>query len=104
MKNVTKFVSWDVPALETLANGKAYIIMDKLNNGVALTRAEKDSLDFSGGSYMKVMGWRFDFRPYCKRFLVKDRNYGWREIWAFDKTQIRNTYWKKSDIVEIICC
>ena len=37
-----KFVSWDVPALESLAGSKAYILRKRLNDGGTLTREEKD--------------------------------------------------------------
>ena len=37
-----KFVSWDVPTLETLENSKVYALRVKLNNGGTMDRAEKN--------------------------------------------------------------
>ena len=39
-----KFVSWDIPALETLENSKVYALRVKLNNGGTMDRAEKNWL------------------------------------------------------------
>lgn len=99
MNNVYKFVSWDVPELDTLKNCDTYKIMEKLNNGKSLSREEKDHFPFINGCYVNHMGWRFDFRPFCNRYLVHIRNCGWHEVWHFDKTAIRKNY---SNILEIV--
>ena len=36
-----KFVSWDIPTLETLENSKVYALRVKLNKGGKMDRAEK---------------------------------------------------------------
>lgn len=47
-----------------------------------------DNLKRSGR--YREMGWEFDFRPYMKKFLVKQ--YGqWSEEWAPNRTAIRNS-------------
>ena len=101
MKNVRKFVSWDVPCLDTLSDSKAYKCMQKLNSGMSLTRQEKDSFSFIYGCYEKLQGWLFDYTPYCRRYLVHYKNGGWYEIWHFDKTAIRKNFAGITEIVEI---
>ena len=51
-----KFVSWDVPALESLAGSKAYILRKRLNDGGTLTREEKDWItrEVNHNTYFKV--------------------------------------------------
>ena len=101
MKNVRKFVSWDVPGLYTLSDSKAYKSMQKLNSGISLTREEKDSFSFVEGCIVKLHGWLFDYTPYCKRYLVHYKYYGWEEVWHFDKTAIRKNNTGIIEIVEI---
>ena len=47
-------------------------------------------------------GWCFDFRPYMKRYLVKDKYYGWQEVRSFSKTTIRKLAVSPSHITEIV--
>ena len=62
-----KFVSWDVPALESLAGSKAYILRKRLNDGGTLTREEKDWItrEVNHNTYFKdsipLLGYRFNF-------------------------------------------
>ncbi len=98
-----KFVSWEVPPLDTLKDTKAYKIRAKINRGEKLTREEKNILAFCG-SYrhsIPVMGWMFDFADVLKTYLVK--RYGqWNEYRAFDKTALRKALFGRIDrIVEI---
>ena len=37
-----KFVQWEVPALETLRNSRAYKLRESLNNGGKLSREDKN--------------------------------------------------------------
>lgn len=100
MEHVYKFVSWEVPALETLKKTKPYIIMEKLNKGEVLTRKEKNYFQFYNGPHEKCLGWLFDFKPFCKRYLVHYKYDEWKEIWHFDKTAIRKS--RSDAILEII--
>lgn len=100
MDNVYKFVSWDVPALEMHKDAKVYIIMDKLNRAEKLTRDEKDYIYNQGKGYAEFMGYRYDFRCYMHKYVVKYKYYGWLERWACDKTSIRNA--DKSQVLQII--
>lgn len=51
-----KFVSWEVPTLETLENSKAYALRVKLNKGEKMDRAEKDWLaeNVKNNSYFRT--------------------------------------------------
>ena len=91
MNNVYKFVSWDVPPLDQHKGSRAYTYMEKLNNGAKLTRKEKDFIQDESG-IIKRMGYAYDFRPYMKKYLVKEDFVGWREAWGFDKTSIRHNH------------
>jgi hypothetical protein len=103
MENVRKFVSWEVKPLETLKDTKTYQIMEKLHNGIKLTREEKDGLNiFEYNGYRRLVGWQFDFTPFCNLYLVKIKHYGWKEFYAFDKMQIRNYAGYKNNILQIV--
>ena len=51
---------------------------------------------------IKVRGWAFDFRPFMKKYLVNYRYYGWKEVWSFNKSCIRNNYSTPSHVLEIV--
>lgn len=102
MNHVYKFVKWDIPELDTLSNTNVYKCMEKLNGGEQLSREEKDSLRLDKGC-ISLMGYVFNFYEFCKLYLVKDKEYGWQEVYGFDKTSIRATYaGRQSDILRIV--
>ena len=104
MKNVTKFVAWEVPELDELKECRAYKAMAKLNNGGKLTREEKDGLQNAFNWYgcaVKLYGWLFDFTPYLHKYLVHHKVYGWSMQYGFDRTAIRNSAVVKSHVLEI---
>jgi len=49
----------------------------------------------------KLLGWKFDFRPIMKKFVVKQ--YGsWQEYWAPNKSLLRNSIYGSIDkILEV---
>ena len=99
---VFKFVSWDATPEEIIKETRYYKLIEKLENGEKLTRLEKDSIHSLNG-VVKQGGWMFDFRPFMKTYLVKDECYKWRELYAFDKTSLRNNYdGCKSHILRIV--
>lgn len=59
-----------------------------------------DNLQKTG--YYKLMGWAFDFRPFMRKFLVKQ--YGqWQEYYAPNKTLLRaSLYGKVEAITELL--
>lgn len=90
MKNVYKFVSWEVDPLDKQKDLNHYKLLEKLNEGKTLTRAEKNSLNLNEYCGVKrYLGYAFDFRPFLKTFWVKLRNRGIEEVYAFDKTHVR---------------
>lgn len=49
----------------------------------------------------KLAGWQFDFRPFMKRFVIKQYD-SWQEYFAPNKTMLRKSFYGKIDrIVEI---
>ena len=72
----TKFALWEVPALDTLKDTRAYILREKVNNMENLSREEKNWISYqvSHNTYFKsgipVRGWRFDFSDILKTYLV----------------------------------
>lgn len=49
----------------------------------------------------KLMGWAYDFRPYLKRYVVKQYDQ-WNEYYAPNKTSLRATIFGRIDkILEI---
>ena len=103
----TKFVTWDVPALEKLSESKVYQIKQKVMNGEQLDREEKNwltkNVNTNGFSKWGVplMGWLFDFSDVLTRYLV--RQYGdWHEYHGCDKTAIRSfLYGRIQEIIEL---
>lgn len=109
MKEViaTKFVKYEVPLLEELQSSKAYILRLKLNNGVKLSREEKNWIteEVNKSCYFKysipVLGWVFDFSDVLRLFLVSQYN-TWIEFRAVDRTALRSILHGRVDrIVEI---
>ena len=72
-----------------------------------LTREEKDYIfsNLQNNAYSRtgvpVLGWMFDFSEFLKSYWVKTRNYGILEVYAFDKTSIRN-YYGSYEILKIV--
>ena len=52
------------------------------------------------GSY-KLMGWFFNLSPYCKKYLVKKKHYGWIEYEAPNKTCLYKMI-GRHNVIEII--
>ena len=102
-----KFVQWEVPALETLRNSRAYKLRERLNNGGKLsredknwiTRSVKESVYFKRG--IALNGYHFDFSDVLKRYFVKQHGFIC-EYYAIDKTALRSIlYGRIDDIVEL---
>ena len=89
------------------SNCYAAQLMNKINDGGYLSRAEKNYLTeaVAKNSYSRhgipVLGWMYDFSPVLKRYLLKQ--YGqWYELYAVDKTALRYTVCGRIyEIVEI---
>lgn len=49
----------------------------------------------------RIMGWAYNFRPYLKRYVVKQYDQ-WQEYYAPNKTSLRATIYGKIDIIQEI--
>ena len=49
--------------------------------------------------WYKELGWTYDFRPLLKRFIYKQRDFGWTENYALDVSNLRKLVYGK--IIEI---
>jgi len=91
-----KFVTHDVPTLESLKDSRAYRLREKLNAGLEPTREEKNWLAQSlvGCTYshtgIALMGWIFPFDDILNRYAVKQHGH-LEERFAPDKTSLRKT-------------
>lgn len=79
--------------------------MPEISDPVAFLKSKYQRGCFFGLENLKEsgryreMGWEFNFRPYMKKFLVKQ--YGqWTEVWAPNKTAIRNSTYGKIEAIQ----
>ena len=91
MRNVYQFVN-EPREFEDLRESNVYKAMEAANNGdlSLLKNLYTDGYSFGAehlqnGSY-KLFGWYFDFKPFCKRYLVNLKYYGWTEYTTPNKT------------------
>ncbi|OJU79102.1 hypothetical protein SAMN02927937_00618 [Paenimyroides aquimaris] len=91
----TKFVTHEIPELETLKSAKVYQLREKLDKGERLSRAEKNWIAeaVNRNAFFRkavpLMGYRFGFEDILKAYVVKQ--YGsWQEYNAPDKTSLRS--------------
>lgn len=93
---------------EQIQSSKVYALMEKLENGGKPTVTEMCPFgelwhpECYRTGVVRISGWILDFRPYFRRFLIKIKYYGWREVRAYNKTMIRKLAFKSSHILEII--
>ena len=107
MDIASKFVEWEVPALASLKECKAYKIRERLNKGEKLNRAEKNWLTeaVNRNAYFKqsvpLQGWKFSFADALHHYWVKQ--YGQiAEYFAVDKTALRSIlFGRVEQIVEL---
>ncbi|WP_286846614.1 hypothetical protein [Proteiniphilum sp. UBA5463] len=67
----------------------------------AYTRFYTNNQNIINFGYYKLMGYKYDFKPYLKKYLYKQ--YGsWREAYAPNKTKLRGVVFGKIDrIIEL---
>lgn len=103
----TRFVTWDIPELQTLQDSKVYKLRTQLNESKPMNREQKNWLtkNVNSNVYFKrgipLRGYRFDFSDVLKRYFVKQ--YGHiAEYYAVDKTALRAILCGRIDeIIEI---
>ena len=88
-----KFVSHEISPVENYKDVKVYQLLVKANRGT-LSKEEKDDLikmiyDHGEKHSIRLMGWKYNFSPFLRRFYTKTQHYGVQEIFAFNKMQIR---------------
>ena len=94
--------------LDSIINSMAYRYFQKLVSGQKLSRIDKDTLFHniqanSGKENYMLMGMIIPFKQFMKLYLVKYRyDNTWQEVYAFDKTCIRNSYYTNRCIVGIL--
>lgn len=93
--------------VEEIKTCLAYGYYQKLADGKQLSRHEKNSLfhtlQSNGGKYnYRVMGVVIPFKQFMTRYFVTYKYLGVQEIWAFDKTCIRSSFYTNRGINEIL--
>jgi hypothetical protein len=92
---VLKFVKEPAP-LESLFRSRVVEIRRKINEGIKLSREEKNYITEccikDNHSYsISLMGWKFSFSDILKKYLVNDKynTRNWSEYYAVDVTSLR---------------
>lgn len=93
-----KFVSWNVPAFETILTGRIPAALLAADNGNL--QPLKDLHIVTQTPVYKCSGWCIPFAEYMRRFWVKTKYYGIIEMYALNKTDIRKEL--KSNVIEIM--
>ena len=98
--------------LQELETARIFTLYNKVKAGAKwsdLNDQEKTMFDEIGSNgdlykngYYKLLGWKFDLKPFLKRYVVNLKCYGWLEFYALSKMQIRDTSANPSYILEIV--
>lgn len=93
-----KFVKWDTIPIEKAFEHKTIKTLIEYDNG---NKEPFKQLEIATTEpYIKFMGWRFDLKPYLKKYWVKTKYYGILEYYAINKTAIRKAL--KSHCLKIV--
>ena len=94
---------------EQAKSTKEWALMEKLERGEKPTLGELESCfrelwhpDGYSDATVRLAGWCYDFKPYFRRYLIKEMYMGWREVWAYSKTAVRRLNVNPSRIREIV--
>ena len=93
-----KFVSWEVPPIETVLREPLPAALQEYDEGNRKPFIDRQIA--TTDPWYKIAGWAFDLRPYLRKFWVKTKYYGILEYYAVNKTAIRNEL--KSHCIKII--
>lgn len=95
-----KFTMWDAIPIEEAKQHPTIKAIEEYENGNK--KALRNIRPVLDDPHIDRGGWRFDLRPYLKRYWVKLRGYGINEYYALNKTDIRARFGSYVlDIVEI---
>ena len=96
-----KFVSWEVPDLSTHKNSMQYVLAEKLEQGKAMTRAEKNKLAELAREYghIRLGGWLFPLSS-LPTYYVEQYGHVYKRR-APDKTSIRATTHGRIDRISL---
>jgi len=88
-----KFVEHEILPIESFKDTKVYQFLVKANRGT-LSKMDEDALiemlhDHGEKYCIKLMGWKYNFRSFLRRFYMKTEYYNIQEEFAFNKTQVR---------------
>jgi hypothetical protein len=92
-----KFVSWEIPAFETVLSSRIPAALLAWDNGNK--KPLKDLHIATQTPVCKISGWAIPYSEYMRRFWVKTKYYGIIEMYALNKTDIRKEL--KSNVIEI---
>lgn len=108
LKNMWRFTDTDAD----ISNSEVYKTMELAESGnmkefkKAYKKLSKQSFgaDYLQMGTYKLMGWQFDFRPFLKKFLIREKYDGFYRIYyALNKTNIfDNMYMSRSKIIDIL--
>ena len=102
-----KFVSWDAVPIEQVKSALWPSAMAEYDKGnkkqlIELYRTRANYELIENGVY-RLGGWEFSMREYCRKYWVKVQYAGIHEVYAPDRTTIRNWFGKHRvlSIVEV---
>jgi hypothetical protein len=108
LENMWRFTDTD----KDISDSLAYKTLEYAENG-DLKNFKKNykelSKQYFGAEYLKMggyrlLGWQFDFRPFLKRFLVREKYESvYRVYYALNRTNIYdNVYVSRNNIIDVI--
>jgi hypothetical protein len=98
MLSYYKFVSWDAIPIENAMQHNTIKAINEYENDNK--KPLKDLHIVLDSPYIDFGGWRFNLRPYLKKYWVKLKYYGIQEYYALNKTDIRKEF--NSYVIQII--
>lgn len=88
------FTNWEPANIENVLQGKWPQAMQEYDSGNKTPLLDlfhnTSDLELLRNGYFRIGGWQFSIKEYCKTFWVKTRYYGIIQVFAPDKTTIRN--------------
>ena len=107
---IWKFNSESTTTEEWAKNTSEYRLLQKMAAGERISIEELGKGGFGelwnpdtySHGVKRLGGWCFDYAPYLKRFLIRERYSGWREVMGYNKMAVRKLAANPSQILEIV--